>query len=254
MISVHLRSLPFGLAVVPSNQDTAGGRRALFIRARVCSLFSRPVLYSTFSIVAFDAASESWGVAAQSAFLAVGAVVPWARVGVGAVATQAFANPRFGPLGLAMLAEGAEPEDVRAALIASDGGRELRQFGLVDRQGRAAAFTGRECIAWAGHETGDGYSCQGNILAGPEVVREMSRRFRQEHGLPFAERLVSVLEAGQAAGGDTRGQQSASLLVVRAGGGYAGYSDQVVNLRTDDHPTPIAELARLLRLHRSLFG
>jgi len=209
---------------------------------------------ATFSIVAYDAATESWGVAVQSKFLAVGSVVPWARAGVGAVATQALANPRFGPLGLGMLEQNLSATETLAALIAGDGGHALRQVGVVDRTGQPAAYTGAECFPWAGHVLGKGFCCQGNILAGPQVVEQMSQAFDSNGGLPFPERLVAVLTAGQAAGGDSRGQQSAALLVVRTGGAFAGYSDRVVDLRVDDHPTPIIELARLLRLHRELFG
>jgi uncharacterized Ntn-hydrolase superfamily protein len=209
---------------------------------------------ATFSIVACEPASESWGVAVQSRFLAAGAVVPWATAGVGAVATQALANPRFGPLGLAMLEEGMSAQETVDALVAGDGGRELRQVGVVDRRGRAAAFTGGECFPWAGHVVGEFFCCQGNILVGGAVIDEMAAAFERARGLPFPERLVAVLEAGQGAGGDSRGQQSGALLVVRRGGGFAGYSDRLVDLRVDDHEHPIAELARLLRLHREVFG
>ena len=209
---------------------------------------------STFSIAAFDAATESWGVAVQSAFLCAGAIVPWAKAGAGAVATQAIANPRFGPLGLAMLESGMIASDVAAALAAGDPGRGLRQVGVVDRRGGAAAFTGEECIAWAGHRIGQHYCCQGNILANDFVVDAMAASFERSPSQPFPERLVATLHAAQAAGGDSRGQQSAALLVVRAGGGFAGLSDRVVDLRVDDHPAPIDELARLLDLHRKLFS
>jgi uncharacterized Ntn-hydrolase superfamily protein len=209
---------------------------------------------ATFSVVAFDATTRAWGVAAQSCFLAVGSVVPWAAAGVGAVATQAVANPRFGPLGLAMLGQPLSADETVAALIAGDPGRAMRQVGVVDRRGAAAAYTGPECPGWAGHIVTEHCCCQGNILAGEEVVEAMANTFATERGLAFPERLVAVLAAGQAAGGDTRGQQSAALLVVRAGGGYAGYSDRAVDLRVDDHTTPIDELGRLLRLHRQVFG
>jgi uncharacterized Ntn-hydrolase superfamily protein len=208
---------------------------------------------STFSIGAFDPASESWGVAVQSAFLAAGAMVPWAKAGVGAVATQAIANPRFGPLGLAMLERGMIASDVVAGLAAGDAGRALRQVGVVDRRGGAAAFTGEHCIAWAGHRIGEHYCCQGNILANDSVVDAMAASFEQSRLQPFPERLIATLQAAQAAGGDSRGQQSAAVLVVRAGGGFAGLSDRVVDLRVDDHVSPIDELARLLDLHRKLF-
>jgi uncharacterized Ntn-hydrolase superfamily protein len=208
---------------------------------------------ATFSIAAYDAASDSWGVAVQSKFLAVGSLVPWARAGVGAIATQALANPRFGPLGLAMLKQGMSAEETVAALVAGDGGHQMRQLAVVDRTGAAAAYTGEECFPWAGHVTGNGFSCQGNILTGPEVVDEMRRACVAEAHRPFPDRLIAVLAAGQAAGGDSRGQQSAALLIVRAGGGFGGYSDRAIDLRVDDHPAPIDELRRLLQLHGELF-
>jgi uncharacterized Ntn-hydrolase superfamily protein len=209
---------------------------------------------STFSIAAYDPATDSWGVAVQSAFLAAGSVVPWASAGAGAVATQALANPRFGPLGLAMLESGMIAADVVAGLAAGDSGRALRQVGVVDRRGGAAAYTGAECFPWAGHRVGEHYCCQGNILAGDGVVDAMAAAFERERALAFPERLVAALLSAQAAGGDSRGQQSAALLVVRAGGGFAGLSDRVVDLRVDDHGAPIDELARLLEVHRALFS
>lgn len=211
-------------------------------------------IISTFSIVAYDVATKSWGVAVQSKFLAAGSAVPWAKAAVGAVATQALSNPRYGPLGLAMLDQGLSADEVVAGLVGGDPGRALRQTGVIDRSGRAAAFTGADCLPWAGHVIGEHFCCQGNILAGEGVLTGMATAFAQRAAQPFAERLVSVLEAGQAAGGDARGQQSAALLVVRAGGGLGGYSDRAVDLRVDDHPTPIGELARLLALHREIFG
>jgi uncharacterized Ntn-hydrolase superfamily protein len=215
---------------------------------------NRRSIVATFSIAAYDAATKSWGVAVQSRFLAAGNVVPWARAGVGAVATQALANPRYGPLGLAMLEQEIPADEVVSGLIGSDGGRELRQIGVVDRRGHAAAFTGNECLPWAGHIVGDGFCCQGNILAGEGVVGAMAHTIEHRSDLPFPERLIAVLEAGQAAGGDSRGQQSAALLVVRAHGGIGGYSDRAIDLRVDDHSAPITELKRLLGLHREVFG
>ncbi len=208
---------------------------------------------ATFSVAAYDAASNSWGIAVQSKFLAVGSVVPWACAGVGAVATQALANPRFGPLGLAMLKRGLSAAETVAALVAGDGGCRMRQIGVVDCAGAAAAYTGEECFPWAGHVTGEGFSCQGNFLTGPEVLEEMRRACVANAEVPFADRLMAVLAAGQAAGGDSRGQQAAALLVVRVGGGFGGYSDRAIDLRVDDHPAPIVELQRLLHLHRELF-
>jgi uncharacterized Ntn-hydrolase superfamily protein len=153
-----------------------------------------------------------------------------------------------------MLEQGLSADESLAALIAGDPGRAMRQVAVIDRRGSAAAYTGSECLPWAGHLLGEHCSCQGNILQGAEVVQAMVETFATLRALPFAERLVAVLDAGQAAGGDRRGQQSAALLIVRDGGGFAGYSDRAVDLRVDDHAAPIAELARLLRLHRELFG
>ncbi len=209
---------------------------------------------STFSIVAYDPEAREWGVAVQSKFLAVGSVVPWAEANVGAVATQAFANPRYGPDGLALLRQGLSAEEVVKRLTEADEGRAHRQLGVVDAQGRAAAFTGRECYAWAGHVVGAGYACQGNILVGGRVVEAMAEAFERTRDRPLAERLVEALRAGQRAGGDARGQQSAALLVVKEKGGYAGLSDRWIDLRVDDHPEPIEELARLLQLHQLYFG
>lgn len=207
----------------------------------------------TFSIVAHDPDRGEWGVAVQSKFLAVGSVVPWAEAGAGAIATQAWANVGFGPAGLRLLREGASAQEVVDRLVAGDDRRDHRQVGVVDARGRSAAWTGRLCFRWAGHRTGAGYACLGNILAGGDVVAAMEAAFRSATG-PLAERLVKALRAGQDAGGDSRGQQSAALLVVRAGGGYGGATDRAVDLRVDDHPDPITELARLLRLHRLYFA
>lgn len=204
---------------------------------------------ATFSIVARDPANGDLGVAVQSKFLAVGAVVPWALADAGAVATQAAANIRFGPDGLAMLAAGQGAADTLAALLAADPQREQRQVAIVDAAGQAVAHTGRECMAWAGHQVGPGFAAQGNILAGERVVGALAGAF-QEAGGELAERLLAALAAGQAAGGDRRGRQSAALYVARRGGSYGGNHDRYVDLRVDDHPEPIDELARLLRLHR----
>lgn len=209
---------------------------------------------ATFSIAAYDAATGAYGVAVQSRFLAAGNIVPWAQAGVGAVATQALANPRFGPLGLAMLEQGLSAAETVAALVAGDPGGAMRQVGVVDASGAAAAHTGAECLPWAGHIVAAHCCCQGNILAGADVVGAMAEAFAGLREQPFPERLVAVLAAGQREGGDRRGQQSAALLVVRAGGGFAGWSDRAVDLRVDDHVTPIEELGRLLRLHRETFG
>jgi uncharacterized Ntn-hydrolase superfamily protein len=207
---------------------------------------------ATFSIVARDPRTGELGVAVQSRFLAVGAVVPWARAGVGAVATQAWANPTFGPRGLELLARGETPEAALARLLEEDPGRERRQVAILDAQGRAAVHTGKECLPWAGAAAGEGFACLGNILAGEEVVRAMARAFRETAG-DLGERLLAALEAGQAAGGDARGQQSAALLVVRERAGYGGLTDRYRDLRVDDHPEPIRELRRIYELHRKTF-
>lgn len=207
---------------------------------------------ATFSIVAFDPATGSLGVAVQSKFLAVGAVVPWARAGVGAVATQALANTRFGPRGLELLEQGLSPDEVGRRLLAEDEGREDRQFGIVDAHGRSFAFTGSRCFQWAGHVTGPGFAAQGNILAGPAVVEAMAEAFQATTG-DLAARLVAALHAGQRAGGDRRGRQSAAILIVRERGGYGGFNDRYMDLRVDDHPDPIGELERLVGLFRLYF-
>lgn len=206
----------------------------------------------TYSIVARDPETGDLGVAIQSRFLAVGAVVPWARAGVGAVATQAYGNPGFGPAGLDLMATGIEPEEALERLLGDDPLREERQLGLVDREGRAASFTGRGCYVWAGGRIGAGFTAQGNILAGSAVVDGLAETFIAG-GRPFPELLVACLDAAEAAGGDRRGRQSAALLVVRAGGGYGGLNDRWIDLRVDDHAAPIEELGRLLELHRILF-
>lgn len=209
----------------------------------------------TFSIVACDQDSPSgpeWGVAVASKFLAVGSAVPWAEAGAGAVATQALANLTYGPDGLAHLRSGASAQAVVDALTGADDVREQRQVGIVDASGRAATFTGAECFEWAGGTTGEGFCCQGNILAGPQVVDEMKSAFESRGG-ELAVRLLEGLAAGEAAGGDRRGRQSAALLIVREGGGYGGGSDRAVDLRVDDDPNPVPELTRLFDLHRLYF-
>lgn len=207
---------------------------------------------STFSIVAVDPATQEIGVAVQSKFLAVGAVVPFASAGIGAVATQAWCNTSFGPRGLDLLERGLGPQVVLEELLQDDRQRASRQVGVVDAAGRAASFTGSDCMEWAGGRTGRGYACQGNILAGPEVVDQMADTFQTSTGaLPG--RLLAALSAGQAAGGDRRGMQSAALLVVKPGGGYGGYTDRYIDLRVDDHTDPIAEVRRLLTLHHLYF-
>jgi uncharacterized Ntn-hydrolase superfamily protein len=211
-------------------------------------------IVATYSIVACDLASGQWGVAVQSKFLAVGAVVPWAEPHVGAIATQSYANPRYGPDGLVLLREGRTAEEVVEALTAADEGRDERQVGVVDSGGRAATYTGTACHEWAGGRTGDGYAAQGNILVSGATVDALSATFESNSHLELAERLIECLAAAQAAGGDRRGQQSASLLVVEKDAGYAKLSDTIVDLRVDDHERPISELRRLYSLHEQLFG
>jgi uncharacterized Ntn-hydrolase superfamily protein len=209
---------------------------------------------STYSIVACDLDAQQWGVAVQSKFLAVGAVVPWAEPGVGAIATQSYANPRYGPDGLALLRAGKSAQETVDALVTADKDKDKRQVGVVDAGGRAATFTGAGCHDWAGGRTGDCYTAQGNILVSQETVDALAETFERNSHLELAERLVECLAAAQAAGGDRRGQQSASLLVVEKDAGYANLSDVVVDLRVDDHPRPIVELRRLFSLHREIFG
>jgi uncharacterized Ntn-hydrolase superfamily protein len=209
---------------------------------------------STFSIVAVDREAGEAGVAVQSKFLACAAAVSWARGGVGAVATQAFAEVTFGPRGLDLLESGLDPQAALDRLLADDPLREQRQVGIVDAEGRVASFTGGECFDWAGGRTGDGYACQGNILASSEVVDGLAETFETTTGQPLADRLVAALRAGQAAGGDRRGQEAAGLLVVKPGGGYGGNHDRFIDLRVDHHDQPIEELAKLLALHRLYFG
>jgi uncharacterized Ntn-hydrolase superfamily protein len=208
---------------------------------------------ATFSIVAFDPARQEWGVAVASKFLAAGAVVPWARAGAGAVATQSYANTRFGPEGLDRMAEGLSAEETLAHLLAADPEREKRQVGLVDRAGRAAAFTGAECLPWAGHRIGEGFCCQGNLLVDARTLEAMAETFVKATGEP-ADRLVAALLAGDRAGGDRRGRQSAAILVVREGGGYGGFNDRYMDLRVDDDPDPVAKLKDLVELHHLYFG
>src|SRR5215204_386898 len=213
-----------------------------------------PRVIATYSIAACDLDAGQWGVAVQSKFLAAAAVVSFAEPEAGAVATQAYANPRYGPDGLALLREGASAEEAVRRLTEADDGRDHRQLGIVDRDGRSATFTGRECLDWAGGRTGPDYAAQGNILVSAATVDALAETFEGSVGRPLAERLLSCLAAAQEAGGDRRGQQAAGLLVVQRDGGYAGLSDVVVDLRVDDHPTPIEELHRIHAIHELLFG
>ena len=208
---------------------------------------------ATYSIAACDLDAGQWGVATQSKFLAVGSVVPWAEPRVGAIATQAYANPRYGSEGLGLLREGLSAEEVVQRLTAADEGRDQRQLGVVDSEGRSASFTGAECLDWAGGRTGPCYAAQGNILVSAATVDAIAETFESSNGT-LAERLLDCLDAAQAAGGDRRGQQSAALLVVEQDGGYAKLSDTIVELRVEDHELPLTELRRLYRLHEALFG
>jgi uncharacterized Ntn-hydrolase superfamily protein len=203
---------------------------------------------STFSIVAADPEAGEVGVAVASRFFSVGSVVPWARAGAGAVATQSNANTTFGPRGLELLERGASARETLDVLLRADGGRDGRQVGVVAADGGSATHTGPRCTAWAGGRSGPGYAVQGNILAGEAVVAALEKRFLETKGRPLAERLLESLLAGDAAGGDARGRQSAAILVARAGGGYNGFTDRAVDVRVDDHADPMAEIARLTKL------
>jgi uncharacterized Ntn-hydrolase superfamily protein len=209
---------------------------------------------ATYSICACDLEAAQWGVATQSKFLAVGSVVPWAAPHVGAIATQSYANPRYGPDGLALLRDGVSAEEAVERLTSADDGRAHRQLGIVDAQGRAATYTGAECHAWAGGRTGEGYAAQGNILVSGATVDALAETFEATSGKPLARRLLDCLDAAEAAGGDRRGRQSAALLVVERDGGYANLSDSLVDLRVDEHPDPLVELRRIYRMHDALFG
>ncbi|MGN6429915.1 MAG: DUF1028 domain-containing protein [Gaiellaceae bacterium] len=210
-------------------------------------------IVATYSIAACDLEAGQWGVATQSKFLAVGSVVPWADPQVGAIATQAYANPRYGSEGLVLLRDGLSAEQVVDKLTAADEERNHRQLGVVDREGHSASFTGEECLEWAGGRTGPCYAAQGNILVSGATVDALAETFEGSSG-PLADRLLNCLDAAQAAGGDRRGQQSAAILVVEKDGGYAKLSDVVVELRVEDHERPLEELRRLYRLHQALFG
>lgn len=210
---------------------------------------------ATFSIVAYDPARQEWGVAVQSKFMGCAAVVSWARAGAGAVATQSYANLRYGLDGLEMMAGGRSAADTIEALTQADEQRALRQVGMVDKDGRAAAFTGEDCYDWAGHIVGDHFACQGNILV-PGTVAAMAAAYEEARQGPgeLADWLVTTLAAGQAAGGDKRGRQAAGVLVVRENGGYGGNNDRYLDLRVDDHPTPIRKLEELVEMHHLYFG
>lgn len=220
----------------------------------ICGAANDPAapLVGTFSIVALDPATGEIGVAVQSRIVAVGGIVPYARAGVGAVATQAYANVAYGPIALEAMSQGLSPRECIEGLVASDPLRAKRQFGILSASGETASHTGAECLDWAGGIAGPGYCVQGNILAGREVIEAMARAFEGTGG-ELSERLLAALDAGQEAGGDKRGMQSAALLVVREGWGYGGLNDRFRDLRVDEHPDPIVELRRVYQRHRELF-
>ncbi len=199
----------------------------------------------TFSIVGFDPKTKELGIAVQSKFIGVGAVVPWAKAGIGAVATQSYANTTFGPRGLELLEQGKTAQEVMDILIAADEDRDKRQVGIVDKNGNVATFTGKGCFDWAGGITGENFAAQGNILVSEATVKAMATTFENTEG-NLAKRLLLALDAGQEAGGDSRGKQSAAILIVRENGGYAGFNDRAVDLRVEDHKDPIKELIRII--------
>jgi uncharacterized Ntn-hydrolase superfamily protein len=207
----------------------------------------------TFSIVAYDPIEKEWGIATQSKFLGVGAVVPWARAGAGAVATQSYANTAYGPKALELMEQGKTAQETLELLIQDDPDREMRQFGLIDASGNAATFTGRACYDWSGGVTGTHFAAQGNILVDERTVSEMARAFSETKG-SLADRLLAALHAGQEAGGDSRGQQSAALYIVKEKGGYGGFNDRYIDLRVDEHSEPIKELIRIYQLQQLYFA
>jgi uncharacterized Ntn-hydrolase superfamily protein len=207
----------------------------------------------TYSIVAYDPTEGAWGVGVASKFLAVGAVVSWARAGAGAVATQSFCKMGFGPDGLAMMAEGKSAQETLDALLANDQQASMRQVGVVDAQGGSAAHSGGDCFEWKGHKLGEGFTCQGNILTGGNTLDAMAETFSSASG-ELADRLVAALLAGDTVGGDKRGKQGAAVLVVKANGGYGGDTDRYLDLRVDDDPEPVQKLSKLVGLHHLYFG
>lgn len=207
----------------------------------------------TFSIIGYDPIEKEWGIAVQSKFLGVGAVVPWARAGAGAVATQSYANTSYGPKALELMEQGKSAQEALEILLAEDPDKEMRQVGLIDANGNAATFTGSECYDWAGGVSGTHFAAQGNILVDKQTVEAMASVFTETEGT-LAERLLSALDAGQDAGGDSRGKQSAALYIVKEKGGYGGFNDRFVDLRVDDHPDPIKELIRIYQLQQLYFA
>lgn len=232
---------------------------AIYLSGCVANHKERPPepIVATYSMVAYDPRTGDLGVVVQSKFFSVGTVVPWAKAGIGAVATQASANITYGPEGLKLLAAGKSPKEALALLTADDERRDHRQCGMINAQGESASYTGASCFAFAGHRTGKNYSIQGNILAGEQVLATMETAYlkaQEIEGSELADWLVAALQAGEDAGGDIRGRQSAALLVVRDKAGYGGASDRYVDLRVEDHPDPTHELARLLEIHKQFYA
>ena len=230
----------------------------LFLTSILLSLFAEtketPTPVATFSIAAMDPDTGEIGVAVQSKIVAVGAVVPWAKANVGAVATQSFANVTYGKEGLRLLEMGKNPEEVVKSLIRKDPKKDLRQVGVLSANGKAFNFTGNKCFNWAGGKSGKNFTVQGNILESKKVVEAMAKAFESSYGkAPLAERLISALKAGQEEGGDKRGMQSASLLIVKEGWGYGGNNDKFRDLRVDESNSPINELHRVYLKHCELF-
>ncbi|MFH1851542.1 MAG: tetratricopeptide repeat protein [Candidatus Neomarinimicrobiota bacterium] len=234
---------------MPGANKNAIPRMLTFYFLLITLVLSQPGPVATFSIVAADTAAGELGIAVASRFFTVGNVVPWAKAGVGAVATQSFANTSFGWRGLDLLEQGTAPDEVVAILIRNDDNPTRRQFGVVAADGRSATYTGENCLDWAGGRSGSCYAVQGNILAGEAVVAALEKTFLSTTGT-LAERLYAALIAGEAAGGDSRGKQSAALLVVKAGAGYGGYTDRAIDVRVDDHAEPFVELGRILAIAR----
>jgi uncharacterized Ntn-hydrolase superfamily protein len=207
----------------------------------------------TFSIVGYYPIEKEWGIAVQSKFLGVGAVVPWAKAGAGAIATQSYANTAYGPKALEIMEQGKSAQETLEQLLKDDPEKERRQVGLIDTNGNAATFTGKECFNWAGGITGPNFTAQGNILVDKKTVESMAMTFTETDG-SLAERLLAALDAGQEAGGDSRGKQSAALLIVKEKGGYGGFNDRYIDLRVDEHPEPIKELIRIYQLQQLYFA
>jgi uncharacterized Ntn-hydrolase superfamily protein len=207
----------------------------------------------TFSIVGFDPIEKEWGIAVQSKFLGVGSVVPWAKAGAGSVATQSYANTAYGPKALQLMEQGKSAQETLELLLADDPDREMRQVGLIDASGNPATFTGKACYDWAGGVTGTHFAAQGNILVDEETVQAMARVFKETNGT-LADKLLASLDAGQEAGGDSRGKQSAALYIVKEKGGYGSFNDRYIDLRVDDHHDPIKELIRIYQLQQLYFA